>query len=84
MQSWLTPVQISQIWLQRQTLQSTARGMICAMATKNNSDIQMVRVERLAKNLIPHSIVFFDQNAPHGFIRFRIETQSRTALAERT
>jgi hypothetical protein len=37
--------------------------MICAMATKNNSDIQMVRVERLAKNLIPHSIVFFDQNA---------------------
>jgi UDP-N-acetylenolpyruvoylglucosamine reductase len=48
----------------------------------DNAEVQMARIEKVARSLAPNSNVLFDDNAPHGFIRFRIETQSGTALAE--
>src|SRR5690242_12402816 len=53
-----------------------------AMAINDNTDIQMTRIERVAKKLVPNANVLFDDNAPPGFIRFRIEVHSGAALAE--
>ena len=52
------------------------------MDTKDKADIQMARIERVARGLAPDIVVLFDQNAPEGCIRFRMESRAGSVVAE--